>query len=555
MRVTEMVLGAAALLLGWGGGGGVAAQGTGHEIHNSGGVLSAEQAAYDVTFYSLRLTLDPASRSVRGSASMVAEVVHPLDAIVLDLDTALVVDSLRLAVDGGAPVRSAFTHAGGRLTVAAGRRVLPGSEVAVETFYGGVPKEAPHTQGSWADGFVWAETSAGGPWVGVVTVLDGADLWWPAKDHPSDEPDSVSLRFTVPAGLQAVSNGRLRSVTDEPDGASTFHWVVSTPINNYGITVNAAPYVRLQADYTSVTGGAMDVDFWVLPEFEAAGRAALPGFLRDLRFLEETLGPYPFRRDGYAVVQTPYLGMEHQSAIAYGSDFSLNEWGFDWLHFHELTHEWWANMVTAGDWKDWWLHESFGSYMEALYAESLQGEEAYHERIPDRPYGFANALPVAPRRSMRTRDIYGGDIYSKGMTVLHTLRWVVGRDALMDALRDMAYPAGPPDDDGCGCRLADTHEFRRRAEAVSGRALTWFFDAYLHRADLPRLVTRRDGGLLTLRWDVGGLPFPMPVEVAVDGRVHRVEMRAGVATLAVPDDAEVVVDPRQWILMEIVPGG
>ncbi|MEQ9397526.1 MAG: M1 family metallopeptidase [Longimicrobiales bacterium] len=550
----RMVSGVVALLVVGVGGGEAAGQGGGHEIHNSGGVLSAEQAAYDVTFYALRLTLDPASRSVRGSASMVAEVVHPLEGIVLDLDTVLVVDSVRLAVDGGAPVRSAFTHVGGRLTVAAGRRVLPGSQVAVETFYGGVPKEAPHTPGSWSDGFVWTETSAGDPWVGVVTVLDGADLWWPAKDHPSDEPDSVSLRFTVPAGLQAVSNGRLRGVTDEPDGATTFHWVVSTPINNYGITVNVAPYVRLRADYTGVTGGAMDVDFWVLPESEAAGRAALPGFLRDLRFLEETLGPYPFRRDGYGVVQTPYLGMEHQSAIAYGSDFSLNEWGFDWLHFHELTHEWWANMVTAGDWKDWWLHESFGSYMEALYAESLQGAEAYHARIPDRPYGFANERPVAPRTTMRTRDIYGGDIYSKGMTVLHTLRWVVGPEALLGALRDMAYPGGAPGHDGCACRSADTDEFRRRAEAVSGRALTWFFDAYLHRAELPRLVTRRDDGLLTLRWDVGGLPFPMPVEVAVDGRVHRVELPAGVATLTVPEGAEVVVDPRQWILMEIVPG-
>lgn len=521
------------------------------EIYNSGGVLSAEQAAYDVTFYDLRLSIDPARRTVRGSAAAHVLVVDPVDRFVLDLDTLMVVDSVVALVGGRAAGRLDFAHDDGRLRIDPGRRLLPGERFAVRTFYGGAPKAAPYQQGSWSDGFVWAETASGAPWVGVVTVLDGADLWWPTKDHPSDEPDSVSLAFSVPDGLRVASNGRLRAVTPNGDGTTTHHWFVSTPINNYGVTVNVAPYVRLEAAYVGPSGRPMDFHFWVLPEHEARAREALPGFVADMRFLEETLGPYPFRRDGYGVAQTPYLGMEHQSVIAYGSDFSLNAWGFDWLHFHELSHEWWANMVTAGDWKDWWLHESFGSYMEALRAEAEAGVEGYRARVPSRPYGFENTRPVAPRASMRTRDIYGGDIYGKGMTVLHTLRWVVGRDALMASLRRMAYPDGPPEGDGCACRSADTDAFQAVVEAVSGRSLGWFFDAYVHRAELPRLHILREGTLLTLRWDVGGLPFPMPVEVSVDGRVRRVDLSRGVATLVVAEGAEVVVDPLGRVLMTL----
>jgi aminopeptidase N len=175
------------------------------------------------------------------------------------------------------------------------------------------------------------------------------------------------------------------------DATSTYDWFISTPVNNYGVSVSIAPYRLIEEPYRSVTGETFPFQFWVLPEHYQEGLRVFPQFKRHMRFFEETLGPYPFRIDKYGVAESPYLGMEHQSIIAYGSDFTDNEAGFDGLHFHELSHEWWANMVTAADWKDWWLHESFGSYMEALYAEYLNGTQAYHEYIPDRVTSTARA--------------------------------------------------------------------------------------------------------------------------------------------------------------------
>ena len=518
----------------------------------SGGDLAHEQAAYDVGFYDLSLRIEPADSSIRGSLTAHVRVAEPLRWLVLDLDTLLAVDSVTHAPPGSG--RFEFAREGGVIRIDLGETAMPGARVAARIWYGGRPLAAPHVQSSWSDGFVWARTASGAPWIGVVSVLHGADLWWPVKDHPSEEPDSMALHITVPDPLVVAANGKLRGTDRNDDGSSTFHWFVSTPINNYGVTLNIAPYRILETTYESITGERFPFLFYVLPERYEDGARLFPEMQRHLRFFEELLGPYPFRNDKYGVAHTPYLGMEHQSIIAYGSTFGPNDFGFDWLHLHELSHEWWANMVTARDWKDWWLHEGFGTYMEALYVESLDGIDAYHAYMPDRPLPFRNEAPVAPRTSQHTRQIYPGDMYGKGAFVLHTLRWLIGRDDLIASLRRFAYPdstvatAGG----GCACRLVDTADFRRTVEAVTGLDLQWFFDVYIHRAELPRLDVRRDGERLLLRWETGGLPFEMPLEVKVDGEVRRVAMRAGVATLAVPENAEIVIDPLGWVLMEAV---
>jgi len=180
----------------------------------------------------------------------------------------------------------------------------------------------------------------------------GADVWWPNKDHVSDKPDSMTIRITVPEPLVVASNGRLEQVEEHGDGTRTYHWFVSTPISNYNVALNIAPYVVIQEEYESVTGETFPVMFYVLPESLEDGRALMPEILAHLRWFEETLGPYPFRADKYGVAQTPYLGMEHQSIIAYGANFDNGamtggvDWGFDALHHHELSHEWWGNLVT-----------------------------------------------------------------------------------------------------------------------------------------------------------------------------------------------------------------
>ena len=529
---------------------------------SSGGPLMPEQAAYDVTFYDLDLDVRPDSQAIDGTLTVHARIVQPIEYLVLDLDTALAVSDVRLR-QGGTTEPLRYTRREGKLWGDLGGMRQPGDSVVVEVAYGGRPRVAPNPP--WVGGFTWAETEGGQPWIATTVQVDGADLWWPAKDHPSDEPDSVALHVTVPDPLVVASNGRLRQVEEEEGGRRTYHWFVSTPINNYNVALNIAPYRTIEGVYESVAGDTIPVTFWVLPEAYEEGQRLFPQFMEHLRFYEDLLGPYPFRADKYGVAHTPHLGMEHQTIIAYGHDFTDNPYGFDFLHHHELAHEWWGNLVSAADWRDFWIHEGFGSYMQALYAEELGGAEAYRRYLAGSREGIRNRQPVAPREPRTTTQMYfvapdytesDGDIYYKGAWVLHTLRYLIGDGAFFEALRRMAYPDPAMErvTDGRQARFATTDDFLRIAERTSGQELDWFFEVYLRQPALPRLIEERTGDALRLRWSLPeGLPdsltFPMPVDVEIDGALRRVEVsREGVAVPLPQPEADVTVDPMRWVL-------
>ncbi len=528
------------------------------DIYDSGGPILPEQAAYDVTWYDISLAVDPATQSVAGSASTVARVVSPIRHLVLDLDTLLTVSGVTsLDATGGA---LSWERRGGRLWIDLGGERAVGSEVGVRVSYAGAPRVAPRAP--WDGGFVWARTPSGAPWIATAVQGHGPDVWWPAKDHVSDKPDSVSINIRVPEPLVVATNGALRSVEPHGDGTRTYHWFVSTPISAYNIALNIAPYVEIEAELESVDGMTFPVIFYVLPEDEERGRAFMPEILDHVRFHEKYLGPYPFRADKYGVAQTPHLGMEHQSIIAYGAAFNNSamtgrDWGFDALHHHELSHEWFGNLVTNADWKDMWLHEGFGTYMQALYAEELGGPAQYRAYLDSNRRGFSNAAPVAPRDSRTAGEIYfdsGSDIYGKGAWVLHTLRYVMGDDAFFRALRRMTYPDPALErvTDGGQTRFATTDDFLAIAEEESGRDLDWFFDVYLRQPRLPLLSATRDGQLVRLAWEVpGGLPFPMPVQVELNGQIQSISFPPGGAVqFTLPETGTLVLDPDSWILRE-----
>jgi aminopeptidase N len=242
--------------------------------------------------------------------------------------------------------------------------------------------------------------------------MQGADLWWPCKDQPDDEADSVVINVTVPKPLVCASNGQLFGVYDA-ESTRTFTWSVTTPINTYGIALNIAPYETISRDYTSIAGDTFPVTYWVLPENLAKGKVLFEDNLKQMRGLEELFGPYPFRADKYGVAETPHLGMEHQTIIAYGNDYRGDLWGedrgYDELHLHEFAHEWWANLVTAKNWNDFWIHEGFASYAQALYAERVAGETAYFTEMQEQRR-HANRAAIAPREPRSTAEMYFGDV-------------------------------------------------------------------------------------------------------------------------------------------------
>jgi aminopeptidase N len=526
---------------------------------SSGGPLMPEQAAYDVKSYDLDLRIDPNEQSIKGVLTTHAFVVHPISWFVLDLDTHLTVDSVTLTNSVGKtrqPLK--FERREGKLWIAFPTTRQPGDDVRVRVAYGGKPRIAPRPP--WVGGFVWSKTASGQPWVGVACQGEGADLWFPVKDHPSDKPETTSLHFTVPQPLIAASNGRLQSVVKNQDGTQTFNWFVSAPISNYNITLNVAPYKTIDDKYPSIGGGTVPITFWVLPEDYEKGIGLVRQTKDYLRFFEEYLGPFPFRSEKVGIAQTSYLGMEHQTIIAYGNNFRYDAHGFDWLMFHELGHEWWANLVTADDWRDFWIHEGFQSFMDTLYLERTRGKEAYLKAMANRIKRLRNMQPVAPRESRTTLQMYWAapdyvnsdpDIYDKGAVILHSLRYLIGDKAFFTALRRMAYPDPRMEKitNGRQVRFATTDEFLQIAEAASGVELDWFFEVYLRQPKLPKLVTEENGNQMILRWEAPeNLPFPMPVEVQTGTSTKRYEMPGGKITVPLQSAQSITLDPQNWIL-------
>src|SRR5215213_437164 len=297
----------------------------------SGGVLMPEQAAYDVKSYDLDLRVNPAEQSIKGVLTVKAQIVQAIDKFVLDLDTPYTVESVSL-MNGKNQQALSFKRADTKIWIDFPKQQKAGKTVEVRVAYSGKPRVAPNPP--WVGGFVWKQTADGQPWFATAVQNDGADLWFPAKDHPSDEPETVSTHFTVPANLVAASNGRLQSVVKNADGTQTFNWFVANPINNYDIALNAAPYKLIEDKVQSIGGEMIPINFYVLPEHFGQGQSLVDLTKKFVKFYEEYLGPYPFRNEKIGIAETPYLAMEHQTITAYGGNFDYGNLGYDWTQFH-----------------------------------------------------------------------------------------------------------------------------------------------------------------------------------------------------------------------------
>jgi aminopeptidase N len=519
---------------------------------NSGGVMPAEQARVHFDHAELHFAVDPAAQSIDASATLSFTAKSATDTLLLDLDRNLPISAIEL---GGQPLAAgSWSNPDGRLRIRLPAPLAAGGKVRVTIRYGGKPhvaKKAP-----WDGGFVWSHTADGQPWVASAVEGEGCDLFWPCIDQPQGEPDLVDTYVTVPKTLAAPGNGVLVGIADEGD-KHTYHWRAKHP-DTYAISINVGPFKLLKADYASRYGNTIPMELWYLPEHAAGAKQLFGEFPRMLDFFEQQIGPYPFGDEKMGVVETPHLGMEHQTINAYGNGYPKSEYGFDWLLQHEFSHEWFGNQVTNADWDDMWLHEGFGTYMQPLYGQYLHGDMAYFAMLHTERTALKNKYPIVSGHSQTEHTVYdaehgpGNDIYYKGSLMLHTLRQLIGDKDFFDTVRRLVYGRPDPKPGNFQPRYASTDDYVAIVDQVTGRKLDWFFDVYLRDATLPRLDEQRDGDTLKLRWVTEhGKPFPMPIEVQVGDTVHTLPMRGGSGQLQVPAGSLLIVDPRSKVLREM----
>ncbi|WP_294079706.1 M1 family metallopeptidase [Sphingomonas sp.] len=516
----------------------------------SGGEIDAERAALRLEQADLDIRVDPARKFLSGIATLQVTTAIRQTRLLIDLDRNYTVSAI--SIDGTALKPGAWSNPEGRLAISLPRPIAADGRATVRITYAGKPHEAVNAP--WDDGIVWSEWE-GKPWVATTAQGYGCDLFWPCLDFPAGEVGRVRLNIAAPPGVQAIANGVFRGQTPLADGWSRWSWDARN-INPYLVAINIGPYRELSADYASRFGNKVPMHLWYLTGKDRQAKGLFAEFAPTLDFFEAMIGPFPFASEKLGVVETPHMGMEHQTVNAYGNNYRKDETGFDWLFQHELAHEWFGNQMTAANWDDFWLHEGYAQYMQPLYGQWREGEARYAAMMAQQRRNILNLKPLVSGRVRTSEDVYqaeqggpGQDIYYKGAWVLHTLRYLIGDAAFFDATRRLVYGRPDPRPGNFTPRFASTPEFERLMTEAAGRDLTWFFNVYLHQAALPDLVQTRTGDRLTLEWRApGGAPFPMPIDIAVDGRTQRLAMTDGRDSVSVPADAHVVIDPMARVL-------
>lgn len=475
------------------------------------GSVTPERAWWDVTYYHLQVEVSPEDSTIEGSNLIQYKVLDAHDVMQIELQEPMEITAI---TQNGKALD--FEREGAVFFIRLKEDQVVGTVNELTVEFGGKPIVA--VQPPWDGGLTWTSDSNGNPFIANANQGIGASVWWPNKDHPSDEPDSLLMSVTVPEDLTDVSNGRLVGVDDNGNGTRTWHWKVTSPINNYGVNINIGDYMHFEEVYAGEKG-PLDMDYYVLRENAVIARSQFAEAPRTIEALEYWFGPYPFYEDGYKLVEAPYLGMEHQSSVTYGNgyengyrgtDLSSTGWGmkFDFIIVHETGHEWFANNITYKDVADMWIHESFTHYSETLFLEYHFGEQAANEYIRGVRSRIKNDIPIIGVYNVRMEG--SGDMYYKGGNMLHTLRQIVDDDSLWRAtLRGLNQEFYH--------QTVTTEQIESYMAARTGLDLGPFFDQYLRDIRIPVLEYYFKEGNLFYRWSNSVSMFNMPVKVRIDG--------------------------------------
>jgi aminopeptidase N len=474
------------------------------------GMLTPLRTCYDINYYHLDVKVDIEQKSITGSNQFQFTAKQDFNKLQFDLFSNLKVD--RIVYQGK---ELPYTREFNAVFVSFPKQIKKGAKDQFTVFYSGAPIIA--VKPPWDGGFIYTTDKAGDPWVSVACQGLGASVWWPTKDHQSDEVDSMLISITAPANLQEVSNGRLRSTVAKENGYTQHNWFVSNPINNYDVTF----YIGKYAHWTdSIQGedGLLSIDYWSLKQDSAIAHPHWDADVKPmLKSFEHWFGPYPFYKDGYKLVQAPHLGMEHQSAVAYGNQFKKGYLGrdlshtglglkFDFIIVHESGHEWFGNNITSKDIADMWVHEGFTNYSETLFTESQLGKEAGAEYVRGIRQNIQNDIPIIGPYNVNKEG--SSDMYYKGANMIHTIRQLINNDekfrSILRGLNKTFYH-----------KTVTTSEVENYISAQSGIKLNKVFDQYLRHAQIPTLEYKIKGTKLSYRWISEVKDFDMPVKVSL----------------------------------------
>jgi len=477
----------------------------------SGGKLKPEQAIMDIRHYTIALAVDIPNKSINGYTTIDLNLSQAAPSLLFDLLNDYEIQ--KIWVNNKV---TPFTFANNLIVINPAAPV-PAGKVSVKVQYSGKPHVA--LRPPWEDGFTWATDSLKHPFIAITAEGGGGKIYFPCKDHPSDEPnEGVDMIITVPQDLVVAGPGLLVKVTKQK-GTATYHWKTSYSINNYSIIFNVGDYEVVSREYTSVSGNKIPMQFYVL-KYHASHAAHHLEILEDIAHVKEKyFGEYPWAKEKIGIVETPHLGMEHQSMNAYGNNFRYTKTGgkdFDWLMNHEFGHEWWGNKVTAKDWTDYWIHEGIGSFGDNLYLEDKEGKDAYIKAFKNSVYSFSNTLPVVQGPDMDEESAYIDDIYGKGAFIMHTLRYLIGDSIFFPALKDLATNPQYTYDN-----LVNTDDVEKLFSKAANMNLKPFFDFYLRTAQKLEIhVTGAPGGQYKI--SLTNIDMSLPVDIVTDKGVQRV---------------------------------
>jgi aminopeptidase N len=506
----------------------------------SGGVLKPEQAIMDIRHYTVALNVDPQQQTINGYAEIDLILSKPAADLLFDLWHGLTVSAVW--VNGK---KEKFNHTTDDLIKINLSQQPAAGKAKVKIAYGGKPAIAERPP--WRGGFQWEKDSKGNPWISISCQSEGAKIYFPCKDHPGDEPnEGADMIITVPKGLTVAAPGLLKKVTTKKD-KSTFHWKTNYTISNYCILFNVAKYKVARRVYTTINGNTVPMEYYVLEENFDKGEKILDLFEQSSRILEKYFGEYPWVKERIAASETPHLGMEHQTNIAYGNKYKFEKLGgkdFDWLLHHEYGHEWWANKVTNSDWAHMWIQEGICVFGDAMATRELAGEEAYLKRMQQTARNTQNKFPVVRGEEVDSDSAYHSDIYGKGAFFMHTLRYVMGDALFFATLKRLATDPLYTYDN-----TVTTADVEKLFSGAYGKSLQPLFHLFLYTTDKLEVHVKQTGEnkyLVRLL----NIDMPLPMDVLTDSGIQKIVVDK--KEITVTSQMPVAVDPKAYYLKKVI---